>query len=207
MLASKPINEFLNELASSSPAPGGGSVAALSAALGTALTSMVCHLTIGKKKYAEVQGEMEATLKRAEELRASFTELVEKDTEAFNAVMEAFALPKATEDEKRTRSTAIQGATRNATLVPLRVMELCAEAMPLAKIAARKGNVNSLSDAGTAAVMLQAACTGAAFNVRINLAGLEDKSFVEEARRKSGEIQAQVGRFTGEILSSINTKL
>ena len=207
MLTTKPLNTFLDELASSSPAPGGGSVAALSAALGMALIAMVCRLTIQKKKYTEVQGLMESTLKRSEELRADFTELIVKDTEAFSAVIEAFAMPKETEVEKQVRSAAIQGATKKASLIPLKVMELCSQALPLAKTVAEKGNVNSLSDAGVAAVMLQAACTGAALNVRINLAALEDNSFVEETRRKSGEIQTQIGRLTGEILSFTHARL
>lgn len=207
MLTTKTINEFLDELASSSPAPGGGSVAALSGALGTALTSMVCRLTIGKKKYADVRQEMEAALRRSEALRASFSELIERDTEAFNAVMQAFAMPKETESEKLARSSAIQVATKRATLIPLRVMELCTEALSPAKIVAEKGNVNSISDAGVAALMLQAACSGAAFNVRINLATLEDKAFVEETSEKLRKILGEVERLSGEVLALTNAKL
>ncbi len=100
MITAKSLNQFLDELASSSPAPGGGSVAALSGALGAALTSMVCRLTIGKKKYADVQNEMESVLRRSEELRSSFSELADQDTEAFNSVMKAFAMPKETDGTK-----------------------------------------------------------------------------------------------------------
>lgn len=207
MLMTKSVIDFLNEVASDSPAPGGGSVAALSGALGVALTSMVCRLTIGKKKYAEVQQEMEETLKRAEELRSRFSDLIQKDTEAFNAVMRAFGMPKETEEEKRARSAAIQETMKQATLVPLEVMELCTLALPLAKTVAEKGNVNSISDAGVSALMLEAAWAGAALNVRINLQTLEDTTFVEETKAKLGELQTKVESLRGELFASRTAKL
>jgi formiminotetrahydrofolate cyclodeaminase len=207
MLTTKTISEFLDELASSSPAPGGGSAAALSGALGAALVSMVCRLTIGKKKYANVQAEMESTLKRSEELRATFTELVEKDMEAFNAVMRAFAMSKETEEQKLRRTATIQEATKSATLIPLNVMQLCAEALWLTKAVAEKGNINSISDAGVAALMLQAACSGAAFNVRINLPSLQDKPFIEETTEKLNKIQSNVEKLSSEILKLTDQKL
>ena len=122
MAARKTLNGFLDELASATPAPGGGSVAALAGALGAALTSMVCNLTIGKKKYAGVEQEMKKILVESEKLRATFTALVDRDTEAFNKVMEAFGLPKETEPQKALRAAAIREATKEATLVPLEVM-------------------------------------------------------------------------------------
>jgi len=178
MLVKKTVNGFLDELASSSPAPGGGSVAALAGALGAALTSMVCNLTIGKKKYAHVDGEMKKILKDAEELRSRFTGLVDKDTEAFNKVMEAFGLPKENDAQKALRDAAIAAATKEATMVPLEVMKHCIDALALAQNVAANGNKNSVSDAGVAALMLHAACESAALNVRINLNGLSDQEFV-----------------------------
>ncbi len=178
MLVTKSVNQFLDELASSSPAPGGGSVAAFAGALGAALTSMVCNLTIGKKKYAGVQEEMKAILVQAEELRAQFTRLVDRDTEAFNKVMEAFSLPKETEPQIALRRAAINEATKEATLVPLEVMKHCIDAMALAQEVAANGNPNSVSDAGVSALLLHAACEGAALNVRINLSSLADSEFV-----------------------------
>jgi formiminotetrahydrofolate cyclodeaminase len=174
----KTLNSFLDELASESPAPGGGSVAALAGALGAALTSMVCRLTIGKKKYAEVEAEMKAILAQAEALRAQFTSLVDEDTAAFNKVMEAYGLPKDSEAQKALRTAAIREATKEATMVPLEVMKHCIDAMALAGNVAAKGNVNSVSDAGVSALMLHAACESAALNVRINLKGLNDNEFV-----------------------------
>jgi methenyltetrahydrofolate cyclohydrolase len=172
------MNTFLDELASESPAPGGGSVAALAGALGAALTSMVCRLTIGKKKYADVEVEMKTILTQAEALRAQFTSLVDKDTAAFNKVMEAYGLPKESEAQKALRTAAIREATKEATMVPLEVMKHCIDAMALAGNAGAKGNVNSVSDAGVSALMLHAACESAALNVRINLKALNDSEFV-----------------------------
>jgi len=178
MSTRKSLNSFLEELASSSPAPGGGSVAALAGALGAALTSMVCQLTIGKKKYAEVEAEMKGILAQAEALRTRFTSLVDEDTAAFNKVMEAYGLPKDSEAQKALRTAAIREATKEATQVPLEVMKHCIDGLALAGNVAAKGNVNSVSDAGVGALMLHAACESAALNVRINLKGLTDNEFV-----------------------------
>jgi len=207
MLTTRTLTDFLDELASDSAAPGGGSVAALSGALGSALTSMVCRLTIGKPKYAAVEHQMEETLRSVEELRKSFTQLIERDTEAFHSVMRAYGMPKETEEEKQKRSAAIQEAVREATLVPLNVMELSQEALSLTKIVAEKGNVNSISDAGVAALMLRAASASAALNVRINLPTLKDLSFVEEIRRKQERVSKAVDDLADEILQIINSKL
>jgi formiminotetrahydrofolate cyclodeaminase len=178
MLTKKTVNAFLDELASSSPAPGGGSVAALSGALGAALTTMVCNLTIGKKKYAEVEADMKKVKAEAEKLRTRFTELVDQDTQAFNKVMEAYGLPKDSDAQKALRLAAIREATKEATLVPLEVMKHCIDAMALAQQVASAGNRNSVSDAGVSALMLHAACESAALNVKINLNGLADSDFV-----------------------------
>lgn len=174
----KTLESFLDELASSSPAPGGGSVAALAGALGAGLVAMVCGLTIGKKKYADVEADMKKTLKGAEELRRQFTALVDRDTEAFNKVMEAYALPKETDPQKALRAAAVREATKEATLVPLEVMKHCIDGLALAQIVAAQGNVNSVSDAGVAALMLHAACESAALNVKINLGALGEIEFV-----------------------------
>lgn len=192
MLALKTVSDFVDHVASDSPAPGGGSVSALAAALGAALTAMVCQLTIGKKKYEDVQAEMIETLGQADELRAKLTSLIDQDTEAFNKVMKAFGMPRGTDEEKQRRSDAIQDATREATLVPLEVMKLAEKALVLARVVAEKGNVNSISDAGVAGLMIRAACEGAAMNVRINLATLKDTSFVEETRTLMNAIATNV---------------
>jgi formiminotetrahydrofolate cyclodeaminase len=139
---------------------------------------MVCHLTIGKKKYADVEADLKKVLAQAEHLRGVFTELIDRDTAAFNKVMEAYSLPKESDGQKALRLAAIREATKEATLVPLEVMKHCIDALALAGDVASKGNANSASDAGVSALMLHAACQGAALNVRINLKSLTDTDFV-----------------------------
>ena len=178
MLKDKQVSGFLDDLASNSPAPGGGSVAALAGALGAALTTMVCNLTIGKKKYADVETEMRNIVQHSEELRAKFTLLIDQDTEAFNKVMEAYGLPKETESQRALRTAAIQESTKDAAMVPLRVMRHVIDALALTQLVAEKGNSNSASDAGVSALMLHAASEGAALNVQINLSGITDTEFV-----------------------------
>lgn len=204
MLTSKSVQDFLDEVASPSPAPGGGSVASLAGALGAALTAMVCRLTIGKKKYSEVQKEMESVLKRSEELRTSLSALVDEDTDAFNQLMQAFSLPKETDAHKSRRTDAIQHATRTATLVPLKVMQLCDAALPLTRFVAERGNANSISDAGVAALMIHAACVGARLNVQINLGSLNDAVYVEETTKQVQQISERVEGLSRSILLHVN---
>jgi len=207
MLTTKTVDEFINETASGNPTPGGGSIAALSGALGAALTSMVCNLTIGRKKYAEVQKTMEETLKQSENLRDAFARLVDEDAEAFNTVMNAVNLPKESEYEKTKRSAAVQHAMKNATEIPLRVMQLCEQALILTLTAALKGNVNSISDAGVAALLLRTACSGAKLNVRINLGSIKDPAFVQETTSAAEKIDKRVEALSIDVLARVNAAL
>ena len=207
MLTSLSVNDFLNEIASNSPAPGGGSVSALAASLGAALTSMVCRLTLGKKKYADVQREMEETLKQSEMLRVKFIAIIDEDTVAFNKVMAAYGLQKETEEQKTKREAEIQDAMKTATLVPLKLMGLCSEAMELVKLIVERGNQNSISDAGVAALMLHAGCEGAALNVKINLASLHDVHFVEQTKAALEQQRTSLDTCTSVIFASVNKHL
>ncbi len=207
MVGSKTLEALLDDVASSSPAPGGGSVAALSGALGAALTSMVCNLTLGKKKYAAVEPDMRKILRQAEELRGTFMELADRDTGAFNKVMEAYGLPKDSEPHKALRAAAIREATKEATLVPLEVMKHCIDALALAKDAAAKGNANSVSDAGVSAIMLHGACHAAGLNVRINLRGLDDQDFVGWKSDEVQSLEGTAGKMLQEILGMVNEKI
>ena len=207
MLTSLSVNDFLNEIASNSPAPGGGSVSALAASLGAALTSMVCRLTLGKKKYADVQKEMEKALKQSEELRAQFNAIIDEDTLAFNKVMAAYGLQKETEEQIVKREAEIQEAMKTATLVPLKLMGLCIEAMGLVKLVVERGNQNSISDAGVAALMLHAGCEGATLNVKINLASLSDAHFVEQTKTTLEQQRTSLDTFTSLIFTSVNKHL
>ncbi|MCD6542630.1 MAG: cyclodeaminase/cyclohydrolase family protein [Thermoplasmata archaeon] len=173
------LKDFIEELSSDSPAPGGGSVAALAGALSSALSSMVCNLTIGKEKYKDVEYDMEKILDRVEDIRERFMELIDRDTEAFNRVMEAFKLPKNTEEEKKIRKEKIQDALKGAALVPLETARMCAEMIELCKEIAEKGNKNSITDVGVAAIMAKAGLESAILNVKINLKSINDENFIE----------------------------
>ena len=180
MLLDKTVSEFLNELASAAPAPGGGSAAALAGAMGAALVSMVCHLTLGRKKYADVQDDMAAVVAQSEGLRRELSDLLQADVEAYTAVSSAYQLPKGTDEDKAARSVAIQDALKQATIVPMRVAEACVRVLDLCRPVAEKGNVNAVSDAGVAALLAEAALRSAALNVIINLKAIQDQSFCTE---------------------------
>lgn len=207
MLTTLKLKEFLDETASSSPAPGGGSISALAAALGSALTSMVCRLTIGKKKYADVQTEMEKVLQKSEELRTKFTTIIDEDTEAFNKVMYAYGLPKETDEQKEKRGLAIQEATKSATLVPLKLLELCVDAIELVKILAEKGNQNSISDAGVAVLMISTASKGAELNIRINLTSLQNADFIKDIKDRIRALTLHINSTSELILTNVSLKL
>lgn len=189
-----PDEAFLDRLASSSPTPGGGSVAALSGALGAALVSMVCRLTLGSKKYAEVHGAIKEILDRSESMRSNLTSLIERDAEAFEKVLRAHRLPKASEAEERSRAAAIERGLEEAIAVPLETMERAVEVADLAARVAAIGNARAISDAGVAAQMAEAAARAAALNVRINAAAL-----AEDARRQ--RLLAEAARLAEAVRS------
>jgi glutamate formiminotransferase/formiminotetrahydrofolate cyclodeaminase len=206
-LSEMKIDEFVKELASDSPAPGGGSVAALSASLGAALVSMVSALTAGKEKYRDNWEDMEKAGKEARELQARLLELMEEDTQAFNAFMAALKLPKDTEEQKTRRKEAIQEATRGAIDVPLKTLKACRDVALLAEIACEKGNQNAVSDAGTAAIMAQAAGKAAAYNVKINLMGLKDESFATKVREEMENLMAELEKLVDGVEKTIEKSL
>ena len=206
-LASMKINSFLSELASSSPAPGGGSVAALSGALGIALTSMVCNLTIGKEKYENVQNDVKKTLKQSEKLRKKLTRLIDEDTTAFNDVMKAFKMPKETEEQKKKRSVAIQEGYKKAAQTPLETAKTCAEALNLAKTVAEIGNINSITDAAVSALMIESGLKSAILNVKINLGSIKDEKFTQKINNELENIEKIASDKTKEILKIVNSKM
>lgn len=203
----KTLQTFLDELASAEPVPGGGSVAALSGALGAALVAMVCRLTIGKKGYEAVSAEMQTILPRAEALRRELADLMQADTDAYACVMDAYGLPKTTNDEKNARERAIQAALQRAADIPLRVAEACAQVLALARVVAEKGNKNAASDGGVGALMAEAGLRGAAFNVTINLGSIHDAAFVQDRRARVARLLAEAERAKGEILSIVEKRL
>jgi glutamate formiminotransferase/formiminotetrahydrofolate cyclodeaminase len=185
------MKEFIEQVQSKEPTPGGGSVSALGGALGASLGEMVCRLTIIKKAYAEVKPEFQDLRRKLDVLRNELTYLIEKDAQSFDSVMLAMKMPKGTDHEKKVRGEAIEEATKVATRVPLEVMEKTVEVMKLLPAVAEKGNVNSISDAGVANLMAKAALEGASLNVRINLPGISDKEFAKELKNKMGELLKQ----------------
>ncbi|MDD2770489.1 MAG: cyclodeaminase/cyclohydrolase family protein [Methylococcus sp.] len=177
MIEDQPLQQFLDELASKSATPGGGSAAAVMGAMGAALVGMVCNLTVGKKNYETVEAEMAEVLVRAEALRTQSMDMIRADIEAFDLVMAAYALPRDTEDDKAARSAAIQEALKAATEVPLACARLCVDIIDLSQIAAEKGNRNVISDAGVAVMAAHAALKSAALNVYVNAKGVKDEAF------------------------------
>jgi glutamate formiminotransferase/formiminotetrahydrofolate cyclodeaminase len=188
-LIDKNLRQFANELSMDSPAPGGGSTAALCGALSSSLTSMVSNLTVGKNEYENVQGKVIELAMAAQELKDEFLRAVDLDTVAFNKVMDTFRMKKKTEEQKKERNAAIQEATKEATLVPLDVLEKSIKALELAKEIATHGNKNSVSDAGVAGLTAQTAAEGAYYNVIINLPDIEDEDFTSEIKAKAESLK------------------
>ncbi|MCK5830720.1 MAG: cyclodeaminase/cyclohydrolase family protein [Methylococcales bacterium] len=182
----KSIEIFLNELASKQATPGGGSAAAVIGAQSAALISMVCNLTIGKPKYAEVENEMKALLKQAEALREELTGMIKADIDVFDKLMVSYDLPKESDQEKAKRSEQIQKSLKEATIVPLECAKACAKAIKLSRVASEKGNIGVISDAGVAAMAGYSALKSAALNVYINAGSIKDKDF---ANTKLAEIK------------------
>ncbi len=207
MIKDKPIQTFLDELASKSSTPGGGSAAAIMGAMGAALVSMVCNLTIGKQNYLDVEDDMKDVLRRAEELRQRLTDMVRADVEVFDQVMAAYGLPKETDLQKTARSETIQSALRAATEVPLNCARACAEAIVLSRRVAEKGNRNVISDAGVAVLAAYAALRSAALNVYINAGAIKDKRFVEERLAELGQITNGADALTEQVYALVRNKL
>ncbi|MBQ2895872.1 MAG: cyclodeaminase/cyclohydrolase family protein, partial [Oscillospiraceae bacterium] len=178
LLVERTVRDFVDVMASNEPAPGGGSASALCGAQGAGLIAMVCALTEGRKKYAEYEETVKAVRERAEAIKAQFVDVIDRDTEAFNAVSAVFTMPKDTDEEKAARKAAMQAALKGCTLTPYEMMELSTEALELAHSILGKFNATAASDLGCAALNLRSAIQGAWMNVRINIAGISDEAFV-----------------------------
>lgn len=207
MIKDNSIQKFLDELAGSSSTPGGGSAAAVMGAMGAALVSMVCNLTIGKKNYAEVEADMREVLGRSENLRHRLTGMINDDVAAFNQVMAAYGMPKNSDEEKARRTAAIQEALKRATQVPLSCAKVSFEVMELAKRAAEKGNVNVVSDAGVAVLAACSALKSAALNVYVNTAAIKDEAFNAQKLAELDKVLADAGRFTDGVYELVKSKL
>ncbi|MGH8581058.1 MAG: methenyltetrahydrofolate cyclohydrolase [Gammaproteobacteria bacterium] len=207
MIKDKPIQEFLDELGSKASTPGGGSAAAIMGAMGAALVSMVCNLTIGKEKYGGVERDMKGVLSRTEALREQMTDMIRQDVAVFDQVMGAYGLPKDTEEQKIARAEAIQKALQAATDVPLACARTCVEVISLSRTAAEKGNLNVISDAGVAVAAAYAALRSAALNVYINIGNIKDQSFAAGRRTELERLLQGADSEAEAIYSLVKSKL
>lgn len=207
MIKDKTIQVFLDELASKASTPGGGSAAAIIGAMGAALVSMVANLTVGKKNYEAVEGEIKNILARSEALRTQLTDMVKADVEVFNQVMGAYGMPKETDEQKAQRTEAIQAALKEATDVPLACAKLCAEVIHLCLPVAEKGNKGVISDAGVAVLAGYAALRSAALNVYINIGGIKDESFVQDRSKQLESILTGMDGLTEKVYQIVKSRL
>lgn len=206
-LVAKTVNEFVDEVSRESPAPGGGSIAALAGALGAALASMVSNLSIGKRGTEEVEEDLKPVADRAQELKDALVRAVDDDTNAFNAYMEARRLPEATDEEKRGKHRAIQDGLKQAIAVPLRTARLSAEVIDVAAVAVDKGNINSVSDAGVGAHIAFTGVKGGVFNVLINLREIDDATFIEEMIVTCRALETEAREKLDGVMSMVEDKI
>lgn len=198
---------FADETASESPAPGGGSISAYLGALGAALAAMVANLSSHKAGWDDRWEEFSDWAVRGQAIKDDLLQLVDEDTNAFNRVMDAFGLPKTTDEEKTARSAAIQAATRYATEVPFRTMQRALDAFEVIRAMVEQGNPNSVTDAGVGALCARSAVIGAFLNVKINAAGLKDRVYAEEILARGAEIEQKAIQLEAEILRAVNSKI
>lgn len=195
---------FANETASESPAPGGGSISAYVGALGVSLGAMVANLSAGKKGWEDRWEEFSNWAEKGQAYKKRMLQLVDEDTAAFNLIMEAFKLPKGTDEEKAARKAAIQAATKKAIEVPFEAMETAYKSMEVMKAMVEKGNPNSITDAGVGALCARTAVIGAHMNVRINAAGFNDKAFLEDILGRAAKIEKEAIALEAEIIALVN---
>jgi len=203
MLANLSIREFLEKTASKDPVPGGGSAAALGAAIASSLSEMVANLTVGRKDYTAVEDEMKAVSKQAADFRDKLIGYIDKDSDAYQQVMQAFKLPKNTEEEKNIRARAVEEGLKQATRVPLRVAEDAFKIIELAGKVVEKGNRNAVTDGAVAAMMARTAVLSALYNVKTNLNQIKDRSFVEEVTGRVKFYETEIEKKELKIRSKV----
>jgi glutamate formiminotransferase / formiminotetrahydrofolate cyclodeaminase len=202
-LVAMPVDRFVDEVSSESPAPGGGSVSALAGSLAAGLAAMVANLTVGKKGYEQAWEELSGLAERAQGVKDALVRAVDEDTEAFNAVMAAMRMPKGTPEEQAARDAALEAGYQHATSVPLASARACLEALKLAGIAASLGNRNSASDAGVAALMARAGVEGSVLNVLINLGSVKDAGFSERCRVETDGLVAEANERCARVVAEV----
>ncbi|MDO5715606.1 MAG: cyclodeaminase/cyclohydrolase family protein [Tissierellia bacterium] len=207
MLKDLSIENFAKETASDSPAPGGGSIAALNASMAASLLAMVASLTIGKKRFVDVEEEMKDLLIRCNEYRDEFVNTIDRDANSFNGVIDAFKMPKDTEEEKKARSEKIQEGYKEAISVPLGLGIKVVELYDIARILAEKGNENAITDVAVALINIKAAVEGAFLNVDINLNSLKDEGYRKELESKKEQVHQVIENNHADIMKIVHEKL
>ncbi|MCL5256366.1 MAG: cyclodeaminase/cyclohydrolase family protein [Chloroflexi bacterium] len=207
MYAQTTIGDFLDRLGSKASTPGGGSVAALSGALGAALVSMVCNLTVGKEKFKDVEPVAQRLLNRADELRAELTKLIDDDTKVLGDLMEAYGLPRNTDEEKQKRTALIQERSKIACGVPIRIARACNHLRNLTVEGAKVGNPMAISDIGVAVLMAEAGLHAALLNVDINIGAIKDAAFVEGVKQQVAQMVAGRSEMKESVLAEVKSKL
>ena len=201
------LDSFLVELSSKAPVPGGGGASALVGALSAALTHMVASLTVGKAKYAAVEGEMQALLLQTEALTSRFLSLMDEDATAFEPLAQAYRLPKGTDEEIAEKVRVMEQALKSAVQPPLEIMETCVQALPLIQACAEKGSVLAVSDAGVAASLCRAALEGASLNVFINTQTMQDRTYAEQLNLQAHSLLSSGSASADEIYRRVASKL
>ena len=207
MLRDLPVSEFTARLGSDQPAPGGGSASASLRSIGAGLLTMTCNLTIGKERYADVEEDMRELRDELETIRVWLLASIDRDTQAYSAVTDAFKMPKSTDEERAERREAIQGSMRGAAEVPLDVARRCLRALDLEKDVGEMGNPNTLSDAGCGARFVDAGLRGALYNVRINLGSIRDEAYVEETAAQVDRMAERADEHLSRVLESVEAGL
>ena len=202
-----PCNEFVEVLASKAPVPGGGGASALVGAIGTALGNMVGSLTVGKKKYADVEEEMYALKAKCDTLQKELLALVEKDAEVFEPLSKAYGMPRNTEEEKAEKARVMEIVLKDACSVPMEIMERCCEAIDLIEVFAEKGSTLAISDAGVGATFCKAALEGASLNVFINTKSMKNREYADELNKKADEMLSVYTKKAEEIYQSVAARL
>ena len=205
--ATKGCDEFVEVLSSKAPVPGGGGASALVGAVGAALCNMVGNLTVGKKKYADVEEELRGLMEQVTEIQNRFLQLIDKDAEGFAPLAKAYGLPSGTEEEKAKKAEIMEKCLNDACGVPMEIMENCCRAIDLIEIFAAKGSVLAVSDAGVAAACCRAALKGASLNIYINTKSMKDRKRVDELNQKCDEMIAVYGAKAEKLFDSVLQKL
>ena len=202
-----PCNEFVEVLASKAPVPGGGGASALVGAIGTALGNMVGSLTVGKKKYADVEEEMYELKGKADALQKELLHLIERDAEVFEPLSKAYGMPRNTEEEKAEKARVMEIVLKDACSVPMEIMERCCEAIDLIEVFAEKGSTLAISDAGVGATFCKAALEGASLNVFINTKSMKNREYADELNKKADEMLSVYTKKSEEIYQSVAARL